>query len=160
MSSVVNAEKRNAMKKKISLLAGGVLLATAWLANGRDIKRYLPIAAAIDAKYLQPKIDESIRTVFGKETARDGLKVLRSEVALGKVRTRGKSDEIACNSAFLSALSELQKRAKQQGANAVVNIVSYYKRVEMSSNTDFECHEGSGYMAVALRGDFVKIADQ
>jgi uncharacterized protein YbjQ (UPF0145 family) len=147
-------------RKTFSLLAGGVLLAIVWPANARDIKRYLPIAAAVEAKDLQPKIDGSIRTVFGKETARDGLKALRNDVALGKVNTRGKSEETACNSAFLSALIELQKRAKQLGANAVVNIVSYYKRVEMSSTTDFECHEGSGYMAVALKGDLVKIADQ
>lgn len=160
MSSVVNAEKRNVMKKKISLLAAAVLLATAWPANGRDIKRYLPIAAAIEAKDLEPKMDGSIKTVFGKETAREGLNPIHNDVALGKVGTRGKSVETACNLAFLSALVELQKRAKQLGANAVVNVVSYYKRVEMSSTTNFECHEGSGYMAVALRGDFVKIADQ
>jgi hypothetical protein len=45
------------------------------------------------------------------------------------------------------------------GANAVINIISYYKNVEVSSTTEFECHEGSGYMAVALKGDFVKMAD-
>lgn len=149
------------MKKHIfSLLAVGVWLAVAWPADGRDIIRYLPIAAAIEATDLLPKIDASIETVLGKETAREGLKTVRTEVALGKVSTRGKSNETACNSAFISALGELQKRAMQAGASAVVNIVSYYKRVEMSSTTDFECHEGSGYMAIALRGDFVKVADE
>jgi len=147
-------------RNMLSLLAGGVLLATAWPANGRDIKRHLPIGAALEAKDLQPKIDGSMKMSFGKETTREGLKPLRNDVAIGKERFRGKSNDSACNSAFLSALVELQKRAKQFGANAVVNIVSYYKKVEMSSTTEYECHEGSGYMAVALRGDFVKIADK
>ena len=148
------------MKKfKLSLIVLGICLATAWPAHGRDIKRLLPIAAAIEAKDLQPKTDGSITMSFGKETTREGLKILRSDATLGKVTLRGKSNETACNAAFVSALVELQKRAKQVGANAVVNIVSYYKKVEMSSTTEYECHEGSGYMAVALRGDFVKIGN-
>ena len=149
------------MKKfKLPLIALGIGLATASPAYPRDIKRHLPIGAALEAKDLEPKIDGSITMSFGKETPREGFKSLRSDVALGKVNTRGKSNDSACNSAFLSALVELQKRAKQHGANAVVNIVSYYKKVEMSSTTEYECHEGSGYMAVALRGDFVKIGNQ
>ena len=149
------------MKKfKLPLVVLGICLATASPAYPRDIKRHLPIGAALEAKDLQPKIDGSITIIFGKETTREGLKPLRNDVAIGKERFRGKSNDSACNSAFLSALVELQKRAKQFGANAVVNIVSYYKKVEMSSTTEYECHEGSGYMAVALRGDFVKITDQ
>jgi uncharacterized protein YbjQ (UPF0145 family) len=149
-----------AMKKFMQpLIVLGIGLAMTSLAYPRDIKRHLPIGTALEAKDLQPKTDGSITMSFGKETTREGSKILRSDVALGKVTTRGKSNDSACNSAFLSALVELQKRAKQEGANAVVNIVSYYKRVEMSSTTEYECHEGSGYMAVALKGDFVKIGN-
>jgi uncharacterized protein YbjQ (UPF0145 family) len=54
----------------------------------------------------------------------------------------------------------LQKRAKQLSANAVVNIISYYKKVPMSSTTEFECHAGAIIAGVALKGDFVKIADK
>lgn len=146
-------------KNTLCLLAAGILFASAWPAMGRDIKRYLPIAAAVEAADLQPKIDGSIKTVFGKETPRDGVTVLAGDAALGRTNTRGKSIETACNAAFVSALVELQKRAKQMGANAVINIVSYYKKVEVSSTSEFECHEGSGYMAVSLKGDFVKISD-
>ena len=42
---------------------------------------------------------------------------------------------------------------------AVVNIVSYYKNVEMASPTEFECHAGAAAHAI-LRGDLVKIADE
>jgi hypothetical protein len=141
-------------------MALGISLALAWPAHARNIKRLLPIAAAMEAKDLQPKLDGSTKLFFGKAKSPEGLKTLRTEVTLGKVNLRGKSEETACNSAFLSALADLQKRAKQRDANAIVNIVSYYKRAEMSSTTEYECHEGSGYMAVELRGDLVKIADK
>jgi uncharacterized protein YbjQ (UPF0145 family) len=58
------------------------------------------------------------------------------------------------------AAAQLEKRAKQLGANAVVKIVSYYKRVEMSSPTQFECHQGSRTTGVALKGDFVKLVEK
>lgn len=43
--------------------------------------------------------------------------------------------------------------------NAVVNIISYYKKVEMPSATEFECHAGSG-AHVFLKGDLAKIAGE
>ena len=55
-------------------------------------------------------------------------------------------------------MTQLDKRAKQLGANAVVNIVSYYQKNVMSSPTEFECHAGNIIAGVALRGEFVKIA--
>lgn len=60
---------------------------------------------------------------------------------------------------FLAALVKFQKRAKKADANAVVNIVSYYKNTEMSSATEFECHTGAAAHAT-LRGELVKIADE
>jgi uncharacterized protein YbjQ (UPF0145 family) len=54
---------------------------------------------------------------------------------------------------------QLEKRAKDLGANAVVNIVSYYQKNVMSSPTEFECHAGAVIAGVALRGEFVKIAE-
>jgi hypothetical protein len=41
----------------------------------------------------------------------------------------------------------------------VVNIVSFYKKDVMSSPTEFECHAGAVIAGVALRGEFVKIAE-
>jgi uncharacterized protein YbjQ (UPF0145 family) len=50
----------------------------------------------------------------------------------------------------------LQQRAHELGANAVINIVSNYKNVEVSSETQFECHDGAIMSGVALKGEFVK----
>ena len=40
-----------------------------------------------------------------------------------------------------------------------VNIVSNYKNVEYTSETDFECHVGNVVGGVALKADFVRIAE-
>jgi len=56
--------------------------------------------------------------------------------------------------------SRCKSAAKQLGANAIVDTVSYYKKVEMSSATQFECHEGTFTVGVALRGDFATVPDK
>jgi uncharacterized protein YbjQ (UPF0145 family) len=61
-------------------------------------------------------------------------------------------------SLFLPLSWNFEQRAKKAGANAVVNIVSYYKNVEMASATEFECHAGAAAHAI-LRGDLVKLVD-
>ena len=97
---------------------------------------------------------------FGRDHAPTVMKKFRSDVADRRSGNSGKSDEKACNEAFLSALLALEKRAQKLGANAVVNIVSYYKKVEMSSSTEFECHGGLMRVVVILKGDSVTIADK
>jgi uncharacterized protein YbjQ (UPF0145 family) len=147
-------------KSMLLLLASGVALATAWLAHARDDKHLLPIAAVLQGTEAQGKLDGSVKLFFGRETAPQLLETLRSDVVMGKAHTRSGTAENVCNSAFLSAVIQLHKRAKQLGANAVVRIVSYYKNVEMSSPTEFECHQGVRTTGVALKGDFVKIGNQ
>ena len=53
---------------------------------------------------------------------------------------------------------QLQKRAQDVGADAVVNIVSNFNNVEFASATEFQCADGALMAGVALKGDFVKLA--
>ncbi|OGB23121.1 MAG: excinuclease ATPase subunit [Burkholderiales bacterium RIFCSPLOWO2_02_FULL_57_36] len=146
------------MKKLIALIIViGFSFTVAWPAHARDTKHMLPIASAMQVSDAQEKLDGSIRFFFGKQKAPKVLAKLGSDISNRKTNAFGKSDEVACNWAFLSALIALEKRAQALGANAVVNIVSYYKRNEMSSPTEFECHAGGIMAGVALKGDFVKI---
>lgn len=140
-----------------SIVAG--LLATAQPSAARDTKYLLPIAVAMEVKDAKDKLDGSIKFYFGDQPAPKVISKLGSDVSNRKTNAFGKSDEKACNWAFLSAMVALEKRAQQLGANAVINIVSYYKKDVMSSATDFECHAGAVIAGVALKGDFVKIAE-
>jgi uncharacterized protein YbjQ (UPF0145 family) len=100
-----------------------------------------------------------VKFYFGDQPPPQVLTNLGSDVSNRKTNAFGKSDEKACNWAFLSAMVALEKRAQQLDANAVINIVSYYNKKVMSSATEFECHAGAIIAGVALKGEFVKIAD-
>jgi uncharacterized protein YbjQ (UPF0145 family) len=128
-------------------------------AFARDTKHLLPIAIAMETKDAQEKLDGSVKFYFGDQPPPQVLTNLGSDVSNRKTNAFGKSDEKACNWAFLSAMVALQTRAQQLGANAVINIVSYYNKRVMSSATEFECHAGAIIAGVALKGDFVKITD-
>ena len=125
----------------------------------RDTKYLLPIAPALEVNDAKDKLDGSIKFYFGNQGTPTILSKLVTDVTNQKTSSVGKSDEKACNWVFLSAMIQLEKRAKQLGANAVVNIVSYYQKNVMSSPTEFECHAGAVIAGVALRGEFVKIAE-
>jgi uncharacterized protein YbjQ (UPF0145 family) len=136
-----------------------LLLSAALPAQARDTKYLLPIAAALEVKEAKEKLDGSIKFFFGNQETPNVLAKLGTDVTNLKTNAVGKSDEKACNWVFLSAMVALERRAKQLGANAVINIVSYYQKQVMSSATEFECHAGAVIAGVALRGEFVKIAE-
>ena len=128
-------------------------------AYARDTKYTLPIVTALEVKDAKDKLDGSIKFFFGNQGTPTILTELSTDVTNQKTSSVGKSDEKACNWVFLSAMIQLEKRAKQLGANAVVNIVSYYQKNVMSSPTEFECHAGAVIAGVALKGEFVRIAE-
>ena len=148
------------MKRMFHLtIVVALTLSGAWPAHARDDKLMFPIAPALEAKDAKEKLDGSVKFYFGNQQTPNIVTKLGTDVTNQKTNAFGKSDEKACNWVFLSAMIQLDKRAKQLGANAVVNIVSYYQKNVMSSPTDFECHAGTVVAGVALRGDFVKIAE-
>jgi hypothetical protein len=77
---------------------------------------------------------------------------------LGRAQPVNRTSRHATRCNGLSSL--LEKRAQQAGANAVVNIVSFYQKNEMSSATQFECHVGNVIVTVVLKGELVKIVDE
>jgi len=68
----------------------------------------------------------------------------------------GKSDQEACNVAFLSALITLQKRVTREDASAVVDIKSVTRNKTLASATDYRCVAGNVVVNVALTGRVVK----
>lgn len=74
-----------------------------------------------------------------------------------KTNAFGKSDLQACQHVFLSAVIELQERARQEGGNAVINIKSNYRNELRESPTEFTCGAGAVIAGVALVGDVVKL---
>ena len=67
-----------------------------------------------------------------------------------------KTDENACEIAFLSAIISLQNRARKMGADAVIDIKSITKHNDLESSTNFRCAAGVIIANVALTGRVVK----
>ena len=101
------------------------------------------------------RLDQGIKLYFGAQKHPKGED--RGEVVSNqKTNAANKSDEQACRWVMLSALLDLQQRARALGATHVVGIESYYKKVPFSSETEFECHAGTFAAGVALRAHIVK----
>lgn len=142
------------------LVVLSLTLSAASSVQARNIKLILPIAAALEATNVQDRPGGSVKFFFGNQTTPRIAARLGSYVATPRTAAMGKSDANACTEALLWTLVALEKRAQQVGANAVVNIVSYYQKIEMSSPTEFECHVGNVIVSVVLKGELVKIADE
>jgi hypothetical protein len=145
------------MKRLSIFIAAGACAMALAPAEARNTRLMLPIAAAMQAPETGQRLDGTVRFYFGSQPHPKVLARLGTDVSNRKTNSVGKSDIRGCNWAFLSALLSLEHRAKQLGANAVVNIVSFYNRVPVSSTTEFECHAGNIVIGVALKGDFVRL---
>ena len=106
------------------------------------------------------KLDGSVRYFLEGQPTPQVISRFGVTVSNPKTNGANKGDRQACKWAALSALVNFQAAAREQGqgANAVVDMVSYYKKVVKSSATDIECHAGAIIVGVALKGTFAKIA--
>lgn len=143
----------------VALCSMGAALLASIPAMARDDVIQMPIHDAMVMPDAQQKLDGSVKFFFGDAPHPTILQSFATLVANEKTNSVNKTALHACQWAFLSALVKFQKRAEQLGANAVVNIHSYYKRQDVSSDTAIQCHDGFLMTGVALRGDFVKLAD-
>jgi uncharacterized protein YbjQ (UPF0145 family) len=145
------------MKKIISMMVilGAAMSVTA---HASDNKVMIPIAGAMADNNAQGRLGDDIKFYFGNQPTPKVLQKLGSETTSQKTNAFGKSAEKACNWVFLSDMLALEKRAREMGANAVINIVSNYGNVESSSTTEFECHVGGIMAGAAFKGDIVKIS--
>ena len=143
------------MKRKLFLAALAITMAVP--AFARDTVLHLSVQDALSRPDAQGKLNKGVTFYFGKQQYGQVDKSLGDDVANTKTNAFNKSDEEACHWTFLSAMIELQEKARKLGADAVVDIESYYKKVPFVSDTEFECHAGGIVAGVALRGRYVKL---
>ena len=74
-----------------------------------------------------------------------------------KTNAFNKSDHEACKWVFLSAVLQLQKKARALGANAVVGIESVYKNEKFVSSKKYMCGAGAVMAGVAFKGRVVTL---
>ncbi|BAN27556.1 excinuclease ATPase subunit [Caballeronia insecticola] len=103
------------------------------------------------------KVDQDIPLYFAGQKHPGVIKSLGEFATNKKTNAFGKSDEAACQHVFLSAVLELQERARKEGGNAVINIKSNYRNSERESATEFTCGAGALIAGVALKGEVVTL---
>lgn len=144
----------------ISAIAALLLVAGAQIAASAaraETVLMLPVQNVLSSADAREKLDGSVRFFFGKTPHPPIVANLGSYVTNKKTNGVGKEDAAACSWVMLSALIALQERAKQAGANAVVNIRSFYRKNEVWSDNAYECHSGTIMAGVALKGDLVTL---
>ena len=125
--------------------------------QARDTKHMMPIKDAMSSADFTEKLNAGVKFYFGDQPHGPVVKRFGEFVSNKKTNAFGKSDDRACQWVLLSALLSLQDRALAEGGNAVINIKSYYKKNEVSSNTEYECHAGGIMAGVTLKGTVVKL---
>jgi len=144
--------------KNVSIAAACCFaLLTSGTALARDDKSMQSIEKAMSQPAAAEKLGSDVKFFFGNSAHPPVEKSIGTFPTSKKTNGVGKSDEEACNWAFLSAMISLRDRAVREGANAVINIQSNYKNVPVSSETEFECHSGGIMSGVALKGEVVKL---
>lgn len=134
------------------------LLALAPQAWARETRVEQPLQALLDSPEARNAgIDGSVRFYLAGQQTPPVLQRLGEDVSNRKTNAANKSDEEACRWVTLSVLKALQEQAKARGANAVVDIVSYYKQNEFRSASNYECYAGTIMAGMALKGTYAKV---
>ncbi len=142
------------MKKLILALAA---LSAVTVAQARNTVLTLPLDEVVRMGMEQGKLDGSVKFYLsGAHTPKVSAR-MGEDIANKKTNGVGKDDAYGCKWAALSALIAFQDSAKQQGANAVVDLHSYYKRATVKNPVTYQCHAGAVVIGVTLKGTYARI---
>ncbi|MCP4407286.1 MAG: excinuclease ATPase subunit [Gammaproteobacteria bacterium] len=147
------------MKGFVTVFMSVVVILGAVNVEARDDRKMWSISEALNVEDAKQKLNQGIRFYFGDQSHPKITKNYGEFMSNKKTNAFNKTDERACQWNFLSAMISFQERAQRMGGNAVVNIRSFYKRNEISSQTEFECASGAFVSGVTFLGDVVKLAE-
>ncbi|CAI8821700.1 excinuclease [Pseudomonas serboccidentalis] len=139
-------------------IASLLLCALPAVSQARDTQVFLPFDKAVAEATRSGKIDGSVKFYLAGNAPAGKVTVLSSgAVTNKKTNAFNKSDQVACEWVVQSAIISLHQAAKSAGANAVTNIVSFYKSNERKDSQNYECHAGAIMAGVALKGDLANV---
>lgn len=145
------------MKKYFSIMTGCLILLLSSSGLARDDIGDYSVSNVLQTEQAKKKLGK-IKFYFGKQKHAKVKKRYGVYSTNQKTSAFGKSDQVACEHVFLSAMIQLKKRAEKMGGNAVINIKSNYRNNLTSSNSSFKCGAGSVVAGVALQGEVVRLA--
>lgn len=143
--------------RRFTFVAMASLAMLSSAAQARDTVLFIPLAEVLELPEAKQKLDADFKFYLAGSNTPKVEKLLGSDTTNKKTNGFGKSDDYGCKWVILSALIALQESGKKNGANAVVNLTSYYKKVEYKDAEKIECHAGTAVIGAALKGDYAKV---
>ena len=139
--------------KIVTVVAFAAAASLSSIASAADEQVNMQIKDGLEAgKHTKNTISDDIKLYFGKQkTPAVDKKIWEGGTTQKSMR---KSQKEHCETAFVSAILRLQDRARKEGGNAVVNIVSGGSN---DSATEYTCTSGRVTGSVTLRGTVVKL---
>lgn len=141
--------------RKMILAAMALVAATA--VHARNEAVMLPLADVVKLGLEQGKLDGSVSFHLSGASTPAISEKLGDDVSNKKTNGVGKDDATACNWAALSALMAFEAKAKQKGANAVVDLHSFNKKQSTRDPVNFECRAGNVMAGVAFKGTYARV---
>jgi len=126
-------------------------------ASARNTEHLLSIQDALSSGLGKSKLLD-IPVYFGNQKHPAVNKKIGSRSTNKSTRGLFREDAQACETAFLSAVIQLQKRAQTDGANAVIGIESITMNKPHTSATEYRCVAGSMVVRVGLKGNLVQLS--
>lgn len=126
------------------------------LASARETEHIYPVADATESELGKVKLYSTPFYMKGQKHPPVEKVVFELNT---EQSTRGafRSDESACQVAFLSSIRELQRQAEERGADAIVDVVSTTWNKQTESPTHYRCIAGTFVVHVGLKGKLVKL---
>ncbi|GHU26519.1 phosphoribosylglycinamide formyltransferase [Betaproteobacteria bacterium] len=137
---------------RMIILAAAATLLFPFSSQAQDSVLHLNFQNVVDAAIADGQLDGTVKFYLRGQKTRAIKKTFPEAVSNKKTNAFNKTDEEACAWTLRSVLISFQENAKKNGANAVVDLVSYYKKNEYKSSTQFECHAGAMMSGVAMKG--------
>jgi uncharacterized protein YbjQ (UPF0145 family) len=137
----------------VSLLA----LVAAAPAFARNSAVTVTLESVLDMPEAKAKLDGSVKFYLAGAPAPKVIKKFGEDTSNAKTNAFNKTPEEACRWNALSALAKLQDHAKRDGANAVVDIVSYRDHVDFKSATEIQCSDGAFMGGISLKGTYATV---
>ena len=145
------------MNKTLLAAAAIAMFAANLPAQARDERTKFPVADAMTTEAAKAQLSPDIKFFFGDAAHPAVERSFGTFTSNKKTNAVGKSDKMACEWAFLSAMLSFQNRVTQLGGNAVINIKSNYKSVPFTSAAEYDCGAGNIMVGVTFQGEVVKL---
>ncbi len=123
-------------------------------AEARDLLLQYSVAEVLASSEFKEKVGDDVAFYFGNQPTPPVAEKFGEYRSERSTNAFGKSDDVSCRRAVLSALIQFHQRAIQLGGNAVINLTSFSG---LKDGDTYECRAGGFVTRVLLRGVVVKI---